>query len=467
MQKTKLLLTAVLFLTGISAHAQDSTLVKIGTKATVSNDGMRIRFDPDGSKYLKINIWCQTWIRDIENNPGTAVNGDAESHTLDAGFRRMRIQMFGQMSPRFLLMLQMGANNQSFATGGGTGTGANGTGKRPQFYFHDAYGQFNIFQEKNASTKKDNKASLAVGVGLHSWAGVSRLTNASTISILTADLPIFNWPTIEIADQLTRMFGIYGKGNIGKLGYRISINKPFLTAATPTVGGPAVDNNKGNKVSYNGYFNYQFFDKDEISTAFLAGSYYGKKKVLNIGAGFLNSPNSTMTQPVKGVFESHPIRTFGADIFYDAPVGDRKKDMVFTFYSVWYNYDFGPGYIRTTGVMNPGTADTTFTGTKAMEGYGSARFLMGTGNIWYMQTAFLLPRFSSKVRIQPYITYTMKNLEALNQAGHYYNAGANFLFEGNNARISLEYSSRPLYRASDKRIFSHAGEILAAIQFWL
>jgi hypothetical protein len=466
MQMRTLFLALAFGLTASAATAQDSTLVKVGPRIT-TNDGLRIKFDADGSKYLKINIWSQTWVRDIENNPGTAVNGNPESHTLDAGFRRMRIQMFGQMSPRFLLMLQMGANNQSFATGGGSGTGANGTGKRAQFYFHDAYGQFNILQEKNAFTKKDNKVSLAVGVGLHSWAGVSRITNASTISILTADLPIFNWPTIEIADQLTRMFGVYGKGNIGKLGYRVSINKPFLTATAPVLGGPAVDNNKGNKLSYNGYFSYQFFDKDEISSAFLAGSYYGKKRVLNIGAGFLNSPNSTMTQPEKGVFKSYPIQTYGADIFYDAPVGNRKKDMVFTFYSVWYNYDFGPDYIRTTAVMNPGTADTSFTGTKAMEGYGSARFLMGTGNIWYTQTAFLLPRFSSKIRIQPYLIYTLKDLKALNQPGHYYNVGANFLFEGNNAKISLEYGSRPLYQASDKKVFSRAGEILAAIQFWL
>jgi hypothetical protein len=315
-------------------------------------------------------------------------------------------------------------------------------------------------------TKKANPYTFSIGTGLHSWNGVSRLTNASTISLLTADAPIFNWPTIEISDQLTRMFGIFAKGNLGKVGYRVSVNKPFMTSIKPTVGGPAVDNNKGNLLSYNGYFNYQFFEKDENTTAFLAGSYYGKKKVFNIGAGFLYSPNSTMTQPTPGVFESHAIAAFGADVYLDLPIGS-KQGMSLTFYSVFYNYNFGKDYIRTTGVMNPGTMDTTFTGIRALEGFGSARNLLGTGNIWYTQAGFILPKFSEKLRLQPYLAYTWKDLQALNQPGHYYNVGVNLLFLGNHAKISLEYSSRALYTTSTKTVFKRAGEILAVIQFWL
>jgi len=432
-----------------------------------TNEGMRIKFDKDGNHFLKINIWSQTWIRDIQNNPGTAVNGDPQKNTLDIGFRRMRLQMYGQVSPRFLFMLQMGSNNQSFASGGGTGTGVAGVGKHAPFYFIDAYGQFTILPEKDPLTLKTNKNSLSIGVGLHPWSGVSRLTNASTISILTADLPIFNWPTIEVADQLTRMFGVFAKGNLGKLGYRISINKPFETANIPTIGGAAVDNNRGNLLSYNGYFSYQFFDRDEITTPFLAGTYFGRKKVFNIGAGIMNSPKSLMVQPRAGQFVSNDMNATGVDVYYDVPIGNRAKDMAFTFYGVWYNYSFGKNYIRTTGVMNPGTADTAYKGKVAMEGYGNAQYLLGTGNIWYVQTAFLLPKFSTKLRLQPYINYTIKNLQALNQPGHYYGIGTNFLFDGNNAKISFEYSSRPLYALPDKKVFERAGQIMASIQFWL
>jgi hypothetical protein len=462
MRKQFFIITCLCFLC-LKVVAQDT---KIVSSASTAN-GLYFKFNESGSQYLKMNIWTQTWFRAIENNPGTVVNNDPQDWTLDAGIRRMRIQIFGQMSPRFLLMLQMGMNNQSFATGGGTGTGANGAGKKAPFFFHDAYGQFNIVHEKDPVTKKDNNFSLAIGAGLHSWNGVSRLTNASTISLLTADAPVFNWPTVEIADQFTRQFGVFAKGFVSRLAYRVSINKPFVTALAPTVGGPAVDNNRGNQVAYNGYFAWQFRDKEEMPNAFYAGSYYGKKRILNIGAGFMHNPHGTMTQPEKGKLESHNITTLGADIFYDAPVGKPSMDMSFTLYSVWYHYSFGPNYLRTSGVMNPGTADTTYTGTKTLEGYGNGRVLMGTGDIWYTQTAFMLPKFSNKLRIQPYISYSYKNLEALNQPGHYYNLGTNLLFEGNRAKISLEYASRPLYNTTDRKVFKRAGEILAVVQFWL
>ena len=409
----------------------------------------------------------QAWFRAIENNPGTAVNNDPQDWTQDAGIRRMRIQMFGQVSPRFLLMLQLGMNNQSFASGGGTGTGASGAGKKAPVFFHDAYGQFNILQEKDPVTKKDNTVSLAIGAGLHSWNGVSRLTNASTISLLSADAPVLNWPTVEIADQFTRQFGVFAKGHISKLAYRFSVNKPFMTATTPTVNGAAVDNNRGNQVAYNGYAAWEFLDKEDISNAFYAGSYYGKKRILNIGAGFLHNPHGTLSQPREGIYESHAITALGADVFYDASIGNPSRAMAFTLYSTWYHYNFGPDYLRVSGVMNPGTADTSYKGLKALDGYGNGRVLMGTGNIWYTQTALLLPAFSKKLRIQPYITYSYKDLKALNQPGHYYNIGTNLLFDGNRARLSLEYASRPLYNTSDKTIFKRAGEILAVVQFWL
>ncbi|HTN17380.1 MAG TPA: hypothetical protein VL092_06865, partial [Chitinophagaceae bacterium] len=426
MRKQRFLASCFCFLF-LKASAQDVPI------KTSPGNGLYFKFSESGSQYLKMNIWMQTWLRAIENNPGTAVNNAPQAWTADAGIRRMRIQMFGQMSPRFLLMLQMGMNNQSFASGGGTGTGASGAGKKAPFFFHDAYGQFNVFSEKDPITKKDNIFSLAIGTGLHSWNGVSRLTNASTISLLTADAPVFNWPTVEISDQFTRQFGVFAKGNLSRLAYRVSINKPFMTSLNPVEGGPAVDNNRGNQVSFNGYFDWQFLDKEETPNAFFAGSYYGKKRVFNIGTGFLHNPHGTMSQALKGVYESHAITTFGVDLFYDAAVGNPSKEMAFTLYSAWYRYDFGPGYLRTSGIMNPGTADTSYKGTKAFDGYGNSRVLMGTGNIWYTQTAFMLPSFSKKIHIQPYIAYSYKDLEALQQGGHYYNLGTNLLFDGNRA----------------------------------
>lgn len=428
---------------------------------------LKIKFNDDGSKYLKFSFWNQIWFRAIENNPGTLVNGVPQATTYDAGIRRMRITATAQLSPRYLMFVQMGINNQSFISGGGIGTGPNGAGKKAVFFLHDAYNEFAVLPSINSETKKVNDFSLYLGAGLHSWNGVSRLTNASSNKMLTLDLPVFNFNTIEVSDQFGRQMGVFAHGEYKKMGYRINVNKPFATNLVPAVGGSAVDSNKSGKLSYAGYFDYQFFEKENRTTPFLAGTYLGEKKILNIGAGFYSTKDGTLTQPSKEVFENHDIMILGFDVFTELPIGPKDKKMSLSLYSVYYNYDFGPNYIRTTGIMNPGTADPGFKGTTAKEGFGNARYLLGTGQIWYTQTGFLLPKFSDKIRIQPYAAYSLKKMEALSENGNYYDLGSNFFLDGHNAKISLQYSSRPLYDAATNTIFKRAGEFVTSVQIYL
>lgn len=452
-----------------SQEVKDSAFVAIEKPKpkTKPIGDLKIKFNEDGSKYLKFGFWNQVWLRAIENNPGTAVNGVPQETTYDAGIRRMRITATAQLSPRYLLFVQMGINNQSFIAGGGTGTGAYGAGKKATFFFHDAYNEFTVIPTMDFESKKANNFSLYLGAGLHSWNGVSRLTNASSNRMLTADLPVFNFNTIEVSDQFARQMGIFAHGEYRKLAYRVNVNKPFATNLVPAVGAGALDNNKSGKLSFAGYFDYQFFDTENRTTSFLAGTYLGEKKILNVGAGFYTTKDGTLTQPSAGVFESHDINILGVDVFAELPVGPKDKKMSFSVYSVLYDYDFGPNYIRTTGSMNPGTADPAFIGTVAKEGFGNAKYLLGTGQIWYTQTGFLLPKFSEKLRIQPYAAYTLKKMEALAQSGNYYDLGTNFLLDGQNAKVSLQYSSRPLYDGLTNTVFKRAGEFLACIQIYL
>lgn len=428
---------------------------------------LKIKFNDDGSKYLKFGFWNQVWFRAIENNPGTLVNGVPQTTTYDSGIRRMRITATVQLSPKYLMFIQMGMNNQSFISGGGTGTGGNGAGKKAAFFIHDAYNEFAILPLVNSETRKVNDFNLYIGAGLHSWNGVSRLTNASSNKMLTLDLPSFNFNTIEVSDQFGRQFGLFAHGEYKKMGYRINVNKPFATNLIPAVGGGAVDNNKSGKLSYAGYFDYQFFDKENRSTSFLAGTYLGEKKILNVGAGFYSTKDGTLTQPLDAVFKSHDIMILGLDVFMELPVGLKEKKMSFSLYSVFYNYDFGPDYIRTTGIMNPGTVDPNFKGTIAKEGFGNAKYLLGTGQIWYSQAGFLLPKFSDKIRIQPFAAYSLKSMEALSENGNYYDLGANLLLDGHNAKISLQYSSRPLYDKIKNTVFEREGEFIASVQIYL
>jgi hypothetical protein len=193
------------------------------------------------------------------------------------------------------------------------------------------------------------------------------------------------------------------------------------------------------------------------------GTYVGTKRVFNIGAGFYNQPDGTMSS-LNGVKSKHAINSLAVDAFLDMPIGDKKKNMAITAYTVLYSNDFGPNYLRNTGIMNPGAADPSFTGTKALAGAGNARPLVGTGSIWYTQAGLLLPKNSDapKLRVQPFVAYTLKKLDALPAAGSYFDIGSNFYIDGHNSKITLQYSSRPIYSTKDN-ISDYKGEFI--IQF--
>ena len=335
---------------------------------------LKININPSGSKYMQLGVWNQTWLRVIENNPGTMVNNAPENTTMDAGFRRMRITSTMQLSPRYLMFFQVGINNQSFISGGGTGTGANGQGKKTALFFHDAYNEFSIISD----SKDFQKPSLYLGAGLHAWNGVSRLTNASSNKMLTADLPVYNFSNIEVSDQMSRQFGVFAHGNYKKLAYRMSLNKPFATSNKPTVVNKAVDNNAGGGLSVSGYYYLQFLDKENQKSSFLAGSYLGEKKVFNVGIGFQHAKNATQSLNTHNEIIKHNTTTLGADIFTEFPVQLGVRPSYVSLYSVYYNYDLGKNYLRTTGIMNPGTANPEYTGITALEGSGNALYLHGT-----------------------------------------------------------------------------------------
>jgi hypothetical protein len=431
--------------------------------------GLKLSLNNEGSKFVRFIFWNQIWAKSVKNNPGTLVGGVPAERSFDIGARRIRTIILAQISPRYLIMVHLGINNQTFLNGGApgtSGTGANGAGKKPQIFYHDVWNEYAIVPAKNPVTGKVNKNTLYAGAGLHYWNGISRMTAASTLNFLMIDAPIFNWPTLEVSDQLIRQYGVYAKGTLGRLHYSINANKPFATAATPVAGGPAVDNNGNAKVAFGGYADFQFLDQEANVLPFRVGSYLGTKKVLNIGAGFFNNKEGTKSITVDHTLKEHDINICAVDVFADLPLGAKEKNMAITAYSVWYKYNYGPNYLRTTGIMNTGTADTAFKGPRAQEGAGNARISLGTGKIWYTQAGLLLPKtISKKVRIQPVASYALKNLEALNEKGHYYDMGSNFFIDGHNSKITVQYSSRPIY--NNNKVFKRAGEWQMQFQIYL
>lgn len=297
------------------------------------------------------------------------------------------------------------------------------------------------------------------------------MTMASTLNFLAIDAPIFNWPLIEISDQFARQIGLFAKGKYNHFEYRLSINKPYSTNQT-AVNVPnatlakAVDNNNPTQWSKAGYFEYQIFDKLSNLLPYKVGTYLGTKKIFNLGGGFYYSPKGTQTS-VNGIKEEHPINLLALDAFLDMPIGEKDKKMAITVYSVFYNYDFGPKYLRNIGIMNEGIADPSFTGTPALAGAGNLQPTIGTGNIWYTQAGVLLPNNNPKpkVRIQPFGAFTYKNFEALDKASNQFDIGANFFLDGHNAKITTQYSTRPVYSSLNKS--TSKGEFILQLQIYL
>ncbi len=398
--------------------------------ATDYGSGMKFNLNEDGTKYMRFIAWNQIWLRSSQMNPGTMIADEPATKSTDIGNRRLRFLIYAQLSKRYMIVTHFGINNQSFTSGGASGsigTGGYGVGKKPGMFFHDTWNEYALILPE-----KDKKFSLSFGGGLHYYMGLSRATMSSTLNMLMVDEPIFNWPLIDNSDQFGRQMGLFAKGKYGKFEYRVSANKPFSTNTPPVdVTDPAkavaVDNSGNTEWSKAGYFEYQFLDTESNLLPYKVGSYLGTKRVFNIGAGFYNAQDGTRTS-VNSKIKKHDIQLFAADAFVDLPIGKKEKKMAVTAYSVYYNYDFGPNYLRNIGIMNVGVADPAFTGTKALAGAGNTQASIGTGTIWYTQAGFLLPCKAEKpvVRVQPFGAVTYKNFEALDKSSTQFDAGANF-----------------------------------------
>jgi hypothetical protein len=428
-------------------------------KSAPYGQGMKVNLSPDGSKYIRFIGWAQAWAQYNENNSNTLRDGVAKSDQLSFSIRRARLLALAQLNPRFLMILDFGMENQSSISGGVPGD-PNGPGKRAPVYMHEVVGEYRI-----------NKY-LSFGGGLNYQNGISRMTSASTANMLAYDIPVVNFPTLDQTDQFGFFLGFYAKGRIGGFDYKLAVDDPFLPNQNNTPAAlrtnVAAFNPRLSRKIYQGYFAYEFLEKEANLLPFSTGTYLGTKKVFNIGAGFHYNadamysrpsayPVFTTTNPQPANFDpysttrTHDLKLFGVDVFYDAPI-DTASNTAVTFYGVYYNYNMGPNYVRNAGVINPGTSTATPTGfTGATNLYGNALPLIGTGQSFYAQAGLLLPKklLGPKAKLQPYVAYLHNNLEGLrNRDGtikgvNVYDAGLNLYLDGHNAKFTLNYRARP------------------------
>ena len=398
----------------------------------VSVDGrakkIQVSLNDDGTLYLRFAMWAQVWTRAIQNNPGTTVLGKDENWYGDVGLRRARFLMFGKIAPRTFMLMHIGINNQSFR-------GA----KKPQVYFHDAWLEF----------EASKKGYFSLGAGLLYWNGISRMTNASTITFMSLDSPIFTWPTIEITDQFARQLGLYAKGKFGLFDYRVAVTRPFAppfdpaAPPAPPATGFGTYNPTANTFGYSGYFQFQFLDIESNVLPYMVGTYIGAKKVFNWGFGGHAQPIGIWYQDAAAVTKKRALYIVSTDLFLDIPFKAEKGGAA-TWYGAYYYMDFGPNNLRQVGIMNPGDAGSGTTGS----GRGNQYAMLGTGHAGYSELGILIPgTVGESIQFQPYVNTQLAKWETYEDIMAHVGVGLNMFIHRHNAKVTLEYRNRPIFNA--------------------
>lgn len=399
-------------------------------KPTETNE-LRFNLNSEGNHYIKATFLNQIWFRYDQSNPGTRVLNESAPHTFDIGLRRTRFQFYGQLTDRVFFYFQFGQNNFNFLS-------QNAGNRKVQAFFHDALGEYRV-------SKGSEK--IILGGGLTITNGLSRFSQPAIGSIATLDVPIFAQATVDQTDEFSRKLSVYARGQLGKLDYRIVLSDPFPITTNgqplPALSNNATFSQSGHYKQYQGLFVYNIFEKEGHVIPYMTGTYLGKKRVLNLEAGFITQHNATWTR--EGIDTLyHTMNLWSAAIYYDSPIS-LDKGTAFNAYAGYFNYDFGPGYMRYNGIMNPASS---VSGPYPAGSQGNAFPMFGTGKVWYLQIGYLMKKDllgEGNGTIMPYASLMSANYERLDKQMNVIDVGINWLLKGHTSKITLNYQNRPYY----------------------
>ena len=414
----QILLLAVVITMAIIVSAQGQT-----------DKEVKLILNEEKTHWIKGTGLGQIWVRYTDLNPGSTIFGTPKDQIFDVGLRRVRYQVMGQITDQVFIYTQFGINSFGSLSG-----------RKPGLFLHDVTAEYAVVKSK-----------LSLGAGLHGWNGTVRYSSSSVGSILGLDLPYIEESTNDITDQFVRKLGVFAKGQWGALDYRISVSNPFpiQTALNPVPTLPEKVTNiayysaTAPAVNYQGYFFWQFLDKEVNQVPYMTGTYLGKKQVFNIGGGFSTQDHAVeYRETTDGQVIQQGSKQFGLDVFYDAPL-DKEKGTALTVYAAGIDYDFGPNYLRNAGAMNPANgvnAQGTFSGP------GNNAPLIGTGQVYYIQAGYLMKKdlLSKLGTVQPYGQLIVSDYDRIEKPIVIYDIGVNWLQSGHRSKLSLDYQSRPV-----------------------
>ncbi len=421
--------------------------LKSQANSVYNNGELKLKLNEDGSHYLKGTFANQIWLRYTDNNPGSTVFGVPQKEVFDIGIRRTRFQLYGQITDRVFVYTQMGENNFTYLSKQFSG-----------FFLHDAITEY-----------KAVKTHLSIGAGLTGWTGLSRYASPAIGSILSLDAPLYQQSTNGVNDQFLRKLSVYAKGKLGKLDYRVALAKPLAVQNAVVPVNPISENAdfslNPSKMQAQGYFMWQFLDQETDVTPYITGTYLGKKKVFNIGAGFIYQPDAMWRKNSFGDTLNNAMQLFAVDVFYDAPL-NKEKGNALTIYGAYHHLDFGKNYIRALGVMNPANG-VNKNGT--ISGAGNGFPMIGTGDVVYFQAGYLFKKgiLPNDGRLQPYAAVQVANYRKLSNSMIMMEGGINWYIHGTHgSKITLNYQDRPVMELQpDNRIITTKHKAMIQLQY--
>jgi hypothetical protein len=418
---------------------------------------LRLKLNDGGSHYLKWTFLNQVWLRFNDSNPGTLVLNEPARQTFDIGLRRTRIQFYGQLTDHVFFYTQFGQNNFNFLAGQNAASNGN---RKFQVFFHDALGEYKIWKSNNW---------LTLGGGLTIANGLSRFSQPAIGSIMTLDVPIFAQATVDQTDEFSRKLSIYARGQLGKLDYRVILSDPFPITSNgngPVTPGPnATFAAEGHHKQYQGFFMWNFFQKENHTTPYMTGTYLGKKKIFNLEAGFITQKNAMwVSHDNNATRQYQDMKLWSAALFYDAPL-NTDKGTALSAYAGYYNLDFGTNYLRYNGVMNP--ANGIQPGF-VPNSQGNAFPMFGSGQVLYAQLGYLLRQnlLGENGTLMPYASIMRADYDRLSDRMNVWNVGMNWLIKGHSSKLTIDYQGRPSYsvQGSDYIKTSTRGQLLLQYQ---
>lgn len=390
---------------------------------------------PGGESYIQANVRGQFWGRYANYNPGASIAGENVQNYTDFSLRRFRIGVQSKLGKHFYIFTQIGGNNIN-----------QNTLNDFKVQLLDLYGEYTF------------SPSFSLGVGKSSWGTSNRISSFSNGNMLNTDALIFSLFTLNKQDHYGRNLGIYAKGQLGKVDYRLAISSPPLAK---TKLSHKVDFSPfAPRKRYSGYLKYEFWENESNTNAFSgsAGTYLGEKNIFNIGIGG-SYQSKMMARQREEETEYYDFKNFSADIFIEKKLSDDGAAV--TAYLGYFYTDYGPDYLRNVGTNNIADAIGT-----SLNGKGLDLPTMGTGNTLFLSAGYLLPKFLGKeYRIQPNVALRYADYVALKNPIAIYDAGVNIYLNGQASKITLGYQNRPIIEPQTLKTTQREGAAVLQYQF--